>query len=102
MPLGILAWTGVFVAVGVVREAWMLAEGLMLLSFATTASGALLNVLLNLVLIPRFGSAGAAAATLAAQTVAVLFSTLLYRRTRPVFWMQLRALTLGLAGGERR
>jgi PST family polysaccharide transporter len=99
--LVILSWAGVFVALGVARENWMLAEGLMTLSFATTAWGALVNVVLNLILIPRYGATGAAIATLAAQVVAVLLSTLLYRKTRPVFRMQWRALTTGLFGGGR-
>jgi PST family polysaccharide transporter len=60
-----------------------------------------INVLLNLLLIPRYGGLGAAIATLAAQIVAVWLATLLYRPTRPVFHMQLRAMTGGLLGRER-
>lgn len=101
VPLIVLAWTGVFVSLGVARESWMLAEGLMTHSFATTAWGALINVLLNLVLIPRYGGLGAAFATLAAQIVAVSLATLLYRPTRPVFQMQLRAISGGLLGRKR-
>jgi polysaccharide transporter, PST family len=101
VPLIVLTWTGVFVSLGVARESWMLAEGLMTHSFATTVWGAVINVLLNLVLIPRYGGLGAAIATLAAQIVAVSLSTLLYRSTRPVFQMQLRAISGGFLGRRR-
>ena len=97
----VLAWAGVFVCLGVVRENWMLAEGHMKLSFATTAIGAVVNTVLNLVLIPRQGALGAAIATLVAQFVAVCLATTFFRPTRPVFLMQLEALTLGLVPHRR-
>jgi len=101
VPLIVLAWAGLFVSLGVARESWMLAEGLMTHSFATTVWGAVVNVALNLVLIPRYGGLGAAVATLAAQIVAVWLATLLYRPTRAVFHMQLRAMSGGLLGRNR-
>lgn len=101
LPLVILGWAGLFVCLGVSRENWMLAEGLMKWSLLTTALGAIVNVALNLVLIPGYGALGAAVATLAAQAVAVLFSTALFPPTRPVFLMQLHGLALGLTGKSR-
>lgn len=95
--LVVLAWTGIFVCLGVARENWMLAEGHMKLSLATTAIGALVNTVLNLFLIPAYGAVGAALATLIAQFLAVCLSTAFFRQTRPVFLMQMHALTLGLA-----
>jgi polysaccharide transporter, PST family len=80
---------------GVARTAWMVAEGLTGLSFATTAIGAVTNVGLNLWLLPTYGPVGAAVATLIAQAVAVSFSTLLFERTRIIFRMQMKALLLG-------
>ncbi|MDP9316965.1 MAG: flippase [Chloroflexota bacterium] len=92
--LAILAWSGIFVCIGVIREMWMLTEGLQRYSFATTAIGALVNLVLNLVLIPPYGAAGAAVATLIAQFVAVVLATLVFPRTRAVFWMQVKALLM--------
>lgn len=90
----ILMWAGLFVGLGVAREAWLVNEGLTRFSFATAVVGAITNVVLNIVLIPRWGAIAAAWATLAAQAVAVSLSTLLYARTRRVFVMQMKALVL--------
>jgi PST family polysaccharide transporter len=73
----------------------MVAEGLTGLSFATTALGAVVNVVLNLWLLPVYGPVGAAVATFIAQSIAVSFSLLLFERTRPIFRMQMKALLLG-------
>jgi len=92
--LAVLAWAGVFVALGVAREAWLVAEGLTRFSFATTVCGAITNILLNVALIPRLGVVGAAIATVVSQMVAVMLATAVYPRTRVIFGMQFRALTL--------
>jgi PST family polysaccharide transporter len=89
-----LMWAGLFVALGVARESWTVTEGLMRFSFVTTVVGAITNVVLNLIFIPRYGALAAAVATLAAQGVAVSLSTLFYARTRRIFTMQMKALLL--------
>ncbi len=71
-----------------------MAEGLTRFSFATTVCGAVTNILLNAALIPRLGVVGAAIATVVSQMVAVMLSTAVYPRTRVIFGMQFRALTL--------
>jgi PST family polysaccharide transporter len=96
--LAVHIWTTIFVFWGVVAESWYLAEGLTRLSLYRTTVAAVLNVCLNLVLIPRYGGVGAATATLVAMGISAWASNLLTARTRPLFWMQLRSLTLrGLA-----
>lgn len=90
----VLMWAGLFVGLGVAREAWLVNEGLTRFSFATAVAGAITNVVLNIVFIPRWGGFAAAWATLAAQAVAVTLSTLLYARTRRIFVMQMKALVL--------
>ena len=90
----ILAWVGPFAFLGVARESWMVTEGLMRFSFATTALGAITNVGLNLLLIPGYGPNGAAIATLISQFVAVSLSTLLFPETRVMFRMQMSSLLL--------
>lgn len=88
----ILAWTSLFVFLGIARESWMVTEGLMKYSFATTALGALSNVVLNFALIPTHGPEGAALATLISQFIAVSLSTLLFPETRVMFRMQVNSL----------
>jgi polysaccharide transporter, PST family len=71
--LAVHAWTGVFVALGVASSQYLMLEDLNRISLQRTAVGALLNVALNLVLIPRYGPMGAAWATLMSYAVATLF-----------------------------
>ncbi len=97
--LAIHVWTSLFVFWGVVGETWYLNEGLTRLTFYRTGSAAAANVLLNFVLIPRYGGLGAAVATLVSQAWSASLSNLLWKRTRPLFLMQVRSLGLrGLLG----
>lgn len=92
--LMIHAWSGVFVALGVASSAWLNSENLQHYSFYRTALGAVVNVLLNFVLIPKYGIIGAAVATVIAQSMAALFFDLLTAKTRLVFSMKLKAVFL--------
>jgi PST family polysaccharide transporter len=96
-----LAVSGVFVALGVARESWMLSHGLFRISLATTACGALTKVVANMVLIPPFGPLGAAVSTFVSQFVAVTLSPLLFRASRPVVRMEMAALVWPLAQAKR-
>jgi len=92
--LSIHVWTAFFVFWGVVGETWYLTEGLTRLTLYRTASAAIANVALNLVLIPRYGGAGAAVATLLSQAWSAWLSNLVWRQTRPLFALQARSLLL--------
>ena len=92
--LSIHVWTAFFVFWGVVGETWYLTEGLTRLTLYRTASAAVANVALNFVLIPRYGGAGAAVATLLSQAWSAWLSNLVWRRTRPLFALQARSLLL--------
>jgi len=94
--LAINIWAGVFVFLGVASSNWLLSENLQLLSFYRTALGALVNIALNFLLIPKYGAQGAAVATLVSQVVAAFCSDLLSRKTRVIFFMKLKALSLGM------
>lgn len=63
-------WAAVFVFLGVSFGKYLLAENLTKIAFQRTLIGAVSNVLLNLWLIPIYGVAGAAMATLLAQFMA--------------------------------
>jgi O-antigen/teichoic acid export membrane protein len=91
--LSIHIWSGVFVFLGSASSQYLLAEGYTLISFQRTALGALLNVLLNLWLIPLYGGVGASIATL----IACIFSTfylLFLSKTRAQGLMMLKSLFL--------
>lgn len=72
----------------------MLIERYNAFSVVSQGLGALANVVLNVILIPRYGMMGAAVATLVSYSAASYFALLLSQRTRPVFWMMTRALLM--------
>lgn len=91
-------WVAVFAFVGVARAHFLMNEGLGRLHLTATAGGALLNVGLNGLLIPRFGPVGAALATLAAQAVVTWLSSFCFAPVRWIAWMQTRALLIPFTG----
>ena len=80
--LAISVWAGVFVGVGLVRGSYCSAKNLNTFLLISTAVGAVLNILLNLFLIPRYGGRGAAIATLASYAVAGYGTSFFYGPTR--------------------
>jgi len=92
--LALHVWAGLFVFLRAGLSKWLIAEKLTIFSLATHGSGALINVGLNLWLIPTFGAIGAAAATLVSYAVASYFSLFLHPRTRrPAVHMTLALLS---------
>lgn len=90
--LSIHGWTLLWAALGVARGQYCLNEGHVRFQLAATTGGALLNIGLNLWLIPRYGGLGAAWATLASQAVAAWITSFLYAPLRECAAMQARAL----------
>ena len=89
--LAVHIWTGVFVFVGCVSGQQFVQEKLTISSLQRTVLGAVLNVVLNILLIPRWGGIGSALATLVAQGVASYFADAIDSRTRHIFRMKTRA-----------
>jgi O-antigen/teichoic acid export membrane protein len=85
-------WAGLFIFMRAVLSKWLVAEDLYIYSLVTHASGAVANIGLNLVLIPRYGGLGAAIATLISYSTSSYVSLLFSRRTRPMFWKMSKAL----------
>jgi PST family polysaccharide transporter len=92
--LGVYVFAGIFVMLGHAREYWITSENITRFSLYSTTVGALVNVALNLVLIPRYGAIGAAYSTLLALVVGSYLINLCSCTTRPVFRMQTKALLL--------
>jgi len=90
--LGVYVLSGLFVMLGHAREYWITVENMTRFSLYSTTVGAAINILLNLFLIPRYGSIGAAYATLVAILVCGYLINLLSSKTRPVFFLQSNAL----------
>ncbi len=62
--LAIHIWSSLFIFISVAISPWFIAEGLTHLSFYRTLAGAIINIILNLFLIPAYAEVGAAIATL--------------------------------------
>ena len=87
-------WAGLFVALGVARSKWIVAESLQIYTLYYAGVGMLTNIVLNYFLIPSMGIKGAAVATLIAQITVALFLPCYFRKTRLSFFMFMRAILM--------
>jgi polysaccharide transporter, PST family len=92
--LSIHIWASIFVFMGVASTAWFIAEGLTMIAMYKTILGAVVNIILNLFLIPAHAGVGAAIATVISYAVAGLFSHAIYPKTRKIFFLQVRSLLM--------
>lgn len=90
--LKIHIWASVFVFIGYAGTKWLVAENLEKLSFVFTFSGAFVNIILNYIVIPKYGINGAAWATLLAQFTTYFLMPLFHAQTRVIFKLQLVSL----------
>ncbi|MGH8218254.1 MAG: flippase [Steroidobacteraceae bacterium] len=90
--LAIHAWAGVFVSMGLASGSWFVNVGLLRLRMINTLIGAAANILLNFIVIPRYGVIGAAFATLVSYCLAGFVLNAAAAPSRPAFVLQLRSL----------
>lgn len=76
--LALLVWAGLFTSLGVARSTFLTAMNWTRIHLLTVTLGGILNVLLNLVLIPRYGGMGAVVASIVAYWFAAHGSCFLY------------------------
>lgn len=101
----VLIWSEVPVFFGVAINSAIIAKGLQRYLPASTIVGAVANIALNLVVIPRYGALGASWATVASYSLAGIFMFLAFGKTRPLALQGLRIawppflLALGIAVG---
>jgi len=81
--LAVHIWTFLLISIGIMRSTWLVAEGLGIHYMLAAASGALVNIGLNYMLIPRMGVVGAAWAAVASNLWVVLVSSLFARTLWP-------------------
>ena len=87
-------WAALFVFIGVARSQYLVVEGMLKFSMFATVSGAVANVALNLILIPKYLGFGAAIASLLSYFLSSYFSSLIYPKTRGVFVLQTKSILL--------
>jgi len=90
--LAVLIWSLLFTNLGVARGAFLTSMNWTRPYLFTVALGGVVNVALNLVLIPRWGGMGAVIASLVAYWVATHGSCFAYRPLRPTAHMLTRAM----------
>ena len=90
--LSIHIWASVFIFMRSLLSKWLIAENLFVFSFVTHTSGAVVNILLNLILIPQLGGIGAAIATLISYATASYFSLFLNSKTWDMAMIMTKAL----------
>jgi O-antigen/teichoic acid export membrane protein len=99
-----LMWSEVAIFFGVVLKMGLIARNLQRYLAVSTVVGAIVNVVLNIFWIPRYGALGATWATNISYAVASTFIFLLFRPTRQLAWLGIRIslpaflLSLGVAG----
>ena len=83
-PLVVLVWSTVFAVTSMTRSTWILSEGKNRFVKSFTFIGAILNVVLNFILIPLWGIWGAAFATLATELTVCVIAPFFYKETKPL------------------
>ena len=78
-------WASLFVFWGVANSKWFLAENLQVFSMVGAVIGAVTNIILNYLLIDRFGILGAALATVISYAVSAYLYLPLFSSTRKAF-----------------
>jgi len=88
----VLVWALVFTSLGAARNVVVLAKNWTRVNLVSVAMGGLLNILLNLLLIPAYGAMGAVAATLVSYWFAVHGTCFFFKSLRPTGWMMTKAM----------
>ena len=81
-PLLISIWAFLFVSYGISRNAFIISNNLTLSYMIIMAISAIINISVNLILIPKYGIIGASFATVLSQIFAGVISSLFYKPLR--------------------
>ena len=90
--LSVHIWTSLFVYLGVGTSNLFVINNLQQFVLGRTIVGAIINIVLNYWLIPRYGALGASIGTLVAQFCSAYALNFFYARAKPIFYLQSRAL----------
>lgn len=85
-------WGGVFIYMRALFSKWLIAENLLRYSLVTHLLGAVVNLGMNLLLIPKYGAMGAAYSTVASYAVASYLSLFFSFKTRPFAHIMTRSI----------
>tara|TARA_R110000796_G_scaffold37722_1_gene95014 strand:- start:54433 stop:55743 length:1311 start_codon:yes stop_codon:yes gene_type:complete len=91
----IFAFKGIFVAMGAVAAQIMIIESIHQLAYIKSIFGGIVNIMLNYILIIKFGMIGAVWASLWAFFLSSYIIHLFMKRYRQIFWIQTKSLFMG-------
>ena len=89
--LQIHIWSSIFVFIGYAGSKWLIAKNLQTIALINMSAGAVVNILLNWLLIPKMGIAGAAYVTLISQALTFLIMPFFFSASRELFYLQISA-----------
>lgn len=92
-PLSIICWYTAFSYLGIARNSWIVCNKLQKYLIIITGGAAIVNVVLNLLLIPLGGASGAALASLISQIATILFPVFI-KDLRPNLKLMINAVLL--------
>ena len=84
----------IFVFSGLIRGPWVIVKNITKFVLVTNLIGAIINISLNTIMIPKYGGIGAAWATLISYAIAYFFVNCLYSHTIRFFFLQIQAFLL--------
>jgi O-antigen/teichoic acid export membrane protein len=84
----------VFIYMRILLSHWFVSKKLAKFSLFSQVSGAVVNVILNLLLIPYYGALGAAIATLISYAVSAYFCLFFFKKTRLIAVMMTKSILL--------
>jgi len=90
--LAILVWAGVWVCLGTAQSQVLVAENVTHLFMWATLAAAVVNILLNWLLIPTMGVLGCAMATLISYGISAYLSSFFFKLSIPLGYMQTAAI----------
>lgn len=85
-------WSLVAIFAGVSAGQFLVIEGMQQYTFYRTLIGLIVNIIMNILLIPSMHAYGAAVATLISQFVVGYASGLIFKKMRIIFYMQMRSI----------
>lgn len=94
----LFVWKGVFVAMGAVAAQLMIIENIHHIAYIKSVIGAVLNIILNYILIPEIGIMGAVWASLISFLISSYVAHIFFKRYKYIFFIQTRSLLLGKIG----
>ncbi len=91
--LAVHIWASVFIFLGVASGKFLIAENYVKIIFCRTFAGMIVNIIANIILIPKYGANGAAVATLISCSIATFFIAFI-PKTRTHAVLMLKAVNL--------